>query len=190
MDTLLVSTAIPFVNGAPHLGHALEFVQTDVLARHVRARGDAVYLLTGTDEHAVKNVHAAAAAGRPVGEFVATQRGAVSLADRRARGLVRRLHPDQFGSAAPTGCRGAVAPGRAARRPVPRAIRGLVLQRVRGVPRSAVPGARRAVGAGSRGELVLPPVAVRARDPRPDSRRAVAHRAAGAAQRGARFPRG
>lgn len=72
MDTLLVSTAIPFVNGAPHLGHALEFLQADVLARHARARGDAVYLLTGTDEHAVKNVQAAAAAGRPVGEFVAT----------------------------------------------------------------------------------------------------------------------
>jgi methionyl-tRNA synthetase len=71
MDSLLVSTAIPFVNGAPHLGHALEYVQTDVLARHARARGRCAYLLTGTDEHAVKNVRAAAAAGLPVDEFVA-----------------------------------------------------------------------------------------------------------------------
>jgi methionyl-tRNA synthetase len=71
METLLVSTAIPFVNGAPHLGHALEYVQTDVLARHARARGRCAYLLTGTDEHAVKNLRAAADAGRPVAEFVA-----------------------------------------------------------------------------------------------------------------------
>jgi methionyl-tRNA synthetase len=71
VDSLLVSTAIPFVNGAPHLGHALEYVQTDVLARHARARGRCAYLLTGTDEHAVKNVRAAAAAGLPVGDFVA-----------------------------------------------------------------------------------------------------------------------
>ncbi|MDQ1458140.1 MAG: methionyl-tRNA synthetase [Actinomycetota bacterium] len=71
MDTLLVTTAIPFVNGAPHLGHALEYVQADVLARHARACGGSVLLLTGTDEHAAKNVQAAAAANRPVEEFVA-----------------------------------------------------------------------------------------------------------------------
>jgi methionyl-tRNA synthetase len=71
METLFISTAIPFVNGAPHLGHALEYAQADVLARHARARGASVYLLTGTDEHAVKNVRAAAAAGRSVEGFVA-----------------------------------------------------------------------------------------------------------------------
>jgi methionyl-tRNA synthetase len=71
MDTLLVTTAIPFVNGAPHLGHALEYVQADVLARHARAHGRSVLLLTGTDEHAAKNARAAAAARRPVAEFVA-----------------------------------------------------------------------------------------------------------------------
>ena len=82
MDTLLVSTAIPFVNGSPHLGHALEYVQTDVLARHARLRGGAVYLLTGTDEHATKNVQAAAAAHCPVAEFVAANAARFrSLAD-------------------------------------------------------------------------------------------------------------
>src|SRR4249919_1176753 len=70
-DRLYLTTAIPFVNGAPHLGHALEYVQTDVLARHARARGRTVRFLTGTDEHAAKNVQAAAAAGLPVGELVA-----------------------------------------------------------------------------------------------------------------------
>src|SRR5215217_1657624 len=66
-----LTTAIPFVNGNPHLGHALELVQADVLARHRRARGDAVRLLTGTDDNALKNVLAAEAAGVPVAEFVA-----------------------------------------------------------------------------------------------------------------------
>jgi methionyl-tRNA synthetase len=67
----LLTTAIPFVNAAPHLGHALEYVETDILARHARARGRSVHFLTGTDEHATKNVRAAAAAGEPVAEFVA-----------------------------------------------------------------------------------------------------------------------
>jgi methionyl-tRNA synthetase len=59
------------VNGAPHLGHALEYVQTDVLARHARARGRATRFLTGTDEHAAKNIAAAHAAGTDVSAFVA-----------------------------------------------------------------------------------------------------------------------
>jgi methionyl-tRNA synthetase len=69
-DRLYLTTAIPFVNGAPHLGHALEYVQTDVLARHARTRGRAVRLLTGTDEHAAKNAQAARAAGEDVAGFV------------------------------------------------------------------------------------------------------------------------
>ena len=71
MDPIYLTTAIPFVNAPPHLGHALEFVQTDVIARHARARGRAVRFLTGTDEHAPKVVQAAAAAGEDVAAFVA-----------------------------------------------------------------------------------------------------------------------
>ncbi len=71
MDTRYFTTAIPYVNAAPHLGHALELVQTDALARHARARGHAVRFLTGTDDHAAKNVSAAAAAGVAVAPFVA-----------------------------------------------------------------------------------------------------------------------
>ncbi|AEV84418.1 methionyl-tRNA synthetase [Actinoplanes sp. SE50] len=69
--SLYVTTAIPYVNAAPHLGHALELVQADVLARHRRLRGAPVRFLTGTDENALKNVSAAAAAGVPVTDFVA-----------------------------------------------------------------------------------------------------------------------
>lgn len=66
-----VTTAIPYVNAEPHLGHALELVQADVLARHRRLRGQRVRFLTGTDDNALKNVTAARAAGVPVAEFVA-----------------------------------------------------------------------------------------------------------------------
>ena len=58
-----ITTTIPYVNGDPHLGHALEFVQADVRARHRRLRGDAVRFLSGTDDNALKNVTAARAAG-------------------------------------------------------------------------------------------------------------------------------
>jgi len=71
MSTLYITTAIPYVNAPPHLGHALELVETDVLARHARSRGRPVRFLTGTDDHAAKNVAAAAAAGVSVEALVA-----------------------------------------------------------------------------------------------------------------------
>lgn len=68
MKTYYVTTAIPYVNAAPHLGHALELVQADVLARHARLRGRPVRFLTGTDDNALKNVTASSTprCSRPV----------------------------------------------------------------------------------------------------------------------------
>ncbi|SDT46879.1 methionine--tRNA ligase [Microlunatus soli] len=78
-----ITTAIPYVNARPHLGHGLELVQTDVLARHRRLRGYQVSFLTGTDDNAAKNVSAAAAAGVEVADFVATNGDAfIRLAER------------------------------------------------------------------------------------------------------------
>jgi methionyl-tRNA synthetase len=54
-----LSTTIPYVNARPHLGHALELVQADVLARHGRQAGDQVRYQTGTDDNSLKNVLAA-----------------------------------------------------------------------------------------------------------------------------------
>ncbi|BFU46234.1 methionine--tRNA ligase [Krasilnikovia sp. MM14-A1004] len=68
--TCYITTAIPYVNAAPHLGHALELVQADVLSRHRRRRGVPVRFLTGTDDNALKNVTAARAAGVDVRSFV------------------------------------------------------------------------------------------------------------------------
>ena len=46
-----VTTPIYYVNAAPHLGHAYSTIGADVLARHMRQRGEEVFFLTGTDEH-------------------------------------------------------------------------------------------------------------------------------------------
>jgi methionyl-tRNA synthetase len=46
-----ITTAIDYVNGVPHVGHAYEKIATDVIARHMRQRGGEVFFLTGTDEH-------------------------------------------------------------------------------------------------------------------------------------------
>jgi len=64
-----ITTTIPYVNARPHLGHALELVQADVLARYHRHRGEQVRFQTGTDDNSLKNVLAAEAAGLPVQEL-------------------------------------------------------------------------------------------------------------------------
>src|SRR5690606_11556358 len=54
MTSFYITTAIDYVNGSPHLGHAYEKVLTDVIARFRRQMGDTVHFLTGTDEHGQK----------------------------------------------------------------------------------------------------------------------------------------
>ncbi len=49
-----ITTTLPYVNADPHLGFALEIVQTDVIARYHRQAGDEVFFNTGTDEHGLK----------------------------------------------------------------------------------------------------------------------------------------
>jgi methionyl-tRNA synthetase len=58
-----VTTPIYYVNAAPHLGHAYTTIAADVLARHHRQRGEAVFFLTGTDEHGEPVADAAHALG-------------------------------------------------------------------------------------------------------------------------------
>jgi methionyl-tRNA synthetase len=69
-----VTTPIFYVNAEPHLGHAFATLAADVLARHMRQRGEDVFFLTGTDEH-----------GEPV-ELAAEREGITpqELADRNS----------------------------------------------------------------------------------------------------------
>ena len=59
MKKYYITTAIDYVNAAPHIGHALEKVQADVLARYQKKNDRDVFFLTGTDENSLKNVQAA-----------------------------------------------------------------------------------------------------------------------------------
>jgi methionyl-tRNA synthetase len=70
MKKIFVSTSIPYVNAAPHLGHALEYVEADVIARRHRLLGDSVFFLSGSDENSLKNVQSAEKMGMPVEDLV------------------------------------------------------------------------------------------------------------------------
>src|SRR5437867_1369838 len=59
-----LTTAIDYVNGQPHLGHAYEKIITDVIARARRSFGEEVFFLTGLDEHGQKVQQTAAAEGK------------------------------------------------------------------------------------------------------------------------------
>ena len=59
MPKFYISTAIDYVNASPHLGHALEKIFADTIARHQRQTGKEVFFLSGTDENSLKNVRAA-----------------------------------------------------------------------------------------------------------------------------------
>jgi methionyl-tRNA synthetase len=62
-DRFYVTTAIAYPNGEPHIGHAYEMITTDAIARWARLEGKETFFLTGTDEHGIKMVQTAAAAG-------------------------------------------------------------------------------------------------------------------------------
>ncbi len=69
-DSFYVATAIPYVNGAPHVGHAMEALISDVLARYHRQLGDDTIMTIGTDEHGGKNLETAQKLGISPKQFV------------------------------------------------------------------------------------------------------------------------
>lgn len=60
-----ITTAIPYVNGRPHIGHALEYFQADVIRNYHKMLGEETLLLSGADENALKNVQTAEEEGIP-----------------------------------------------------------------------------------------------------------------------------
>ncbi len=62
-EKFYITTAIDYVNGLPHIGHAYEKIATDVIARHFKQRGKDVFFLTGSDEHGIKIQKTAQEAG-------------------------------------------------------------------------------------------------------------------------------
>ncbi len=69
MAKFYTTTAIDYVNGAPHIGHAYEKILTDVIFRHFTQRCEDAYMLTGTDEHGIKIQKTSAEKGVSPKEF-------------------------------------------------------------------------------------------------------------------------
>ena len=70
MARFYLTTAIDYANGDPHIGHALEKIGADAIARYRRLAGDDVWFLMGMDEHGQKVAQAAADRGITPQEFV------------------------------------------------------------------------------------------------------------------------
>jgi len=70
MKRIYITNAIPYVNAAPHVGHALEYVQTDCLVRFYKLLGYDVFYAAGADENSLKNVQAAEAENVPIQKLV------------------------------------------------------------------------------------------------------------------------
>ena len=65
-----ITTTLPYVNANLHVGHALEFVRADAIARHKKLKNFNVYFNTGTDEHGMKIYEKAQSENISAQEFV------------------------------------------------------------------------------------------------------------------------
>ncbi len=72
MARILITSAIPYINGIKHLGNLVgSQLPADLFARYMRARGNEVLFLCATDEHGTPAELAAAKAGKPVEQYCA-----------------------------------------------------------------------------------------------------------------------
>src|SRR3989344_6414227 len=69
-NSFYITTTIPYVNSDPHIGFALEIVQSDALARYNRLIGREVFFSTGTDEYGQKIWEVSQKQGQNVQEYV------------------------------------------------------------------------------------------------------------------------
>ena len=69
-NKFFLTTAIPYVNGLPHVGHSLEYFQADTVRRYYQLKSYDTLLLSGADENALKNVQASEKEGLPIQQFL------------------------------------------------------------------------------------------------------------------------
>ncbi len=97
MSRFYVTTAIPYANGAPHIGHAYERIATDAIQRFMRLDGRDTLFVTGLDEHGLKVQQSAAREGMTPQAFVdriaAEFEAMGELLDARADDIVRTHEP-------------------------------------------------------------------------------------------------
>jgi methionyl-tRNA synthetase len=70
---ILVTSALPYVNGHIHIGHLVEHIQTNIWVRFQRLRGHEVAYFCGADTHGTATMIAARKAGKPESEIIAEQ---------------------------------------------------------------------------------------------------------------------
>ena len=73
---LFVTTALPYANGKPHIGHIMEYTQADIWVRYQRLRGHAVHFVCAEDAHGAPIMIAAEKAGKTPQQFIAEMRAA------------------------------------------------------------------------------------------------------------------
>jgi len=92
-----LTTAIPYANGAPHIGHAYERIACDAIQRFMRLDGRDVFFVTGMDEHGLKMAQAASRAGltpQAFADLIAKKFEAMGDAlNARADDIVRTTEP-------------------------------------------------------------------------------------------------
>jgi methionyl-tRNA synthetase len=98
-----ITTAIPYANGAPHIGHAYERIATDAIARFKRLDGYDVLFVTGMDEHGQKMQQTAAREGvtpQQLADRTAEQFAAMGAAlNAPADDIVRTTQPRHYAAA-------------------------------------------------------------------------------------------
>ncbi len=73
---LFVTTALPYANGKPHIGHIMEYIQADIWVRYQRLFGHAVHFVCAEDAHGAPIMIAAEKAGKTPQQFIGEMRSA------------------------------------------------------------------------------------------------------------------
>ena len=71
MTKKYITTAIPYVNGNPHIGHAMDYLLSDTYYRYLKLKGEEVRFQSGTDEHGNKIFNKAKELGKNIDEYTA-----------------------------------------------------------------------------------------------------------------------
>lgn len=100
MSNIYLTTAIPYVNGDPHIGHALDYLLGDTYARYQKLLGNSVRLQTGTDEHGNKVFAKAEASGLDISDFTRQSsqkfQKLISKLNVEATDFIRTTDPDHI----------------------------------------------------------------------------------------------
>jgi methionyl-tRNA synthetase len=73
MTNYFITTAIPYINAKPHIGHVQEFLLTNQLVRNLKAQGHSVLWQSGTDDNSLKNLEAAQRLNLPIEDYLTTK---------------------------------------------------------------------------------------------------------------------